>query len=1109
MNGVENFGEYEVQKREDGSLFELGRGAMGVTYKAFDTHLHRFVALKTISPAAMARPDAEERFIREARSAAQLRHPNIAAVFGCDVTPDGTHYYAMEFCEGQTIEQLVRQEGPLEWRRALEIAAQAADALAAAARKNLIHRDIKPANLMLVREDESEALKVIDFGLAKITADDSAAWSSMGTEGFIGTAHFASPEQIQNGIVDTRSDIYSLGATLWFMLLGSPPFKGSIWEIVSRHLTAEPDFTLLNGLPETVVALIHRMLAKIPEDRPQTALELVNEIEGCLETEKEKKTGKIRSEPRFSGPSPFSDETPRNGTQPNERPEILRIWTLSLLDLLRARSALAPMEAWRLGEALAAILDAEDPADPAQGALLIHKVIVHFRDPMSESDAGAKLREPVTAWPPFDLSIDTSEAPEAVETAIPGAAETIFTAGDAAGDRVQQLARLLYELLGGVAGSRCAPLASLGERGNDLLRQGILTGLMVFSCAADLIQAFRAISAQVSPQSPPHPEAPAIPLEESSAIVPRTRRPIVAAGIIAGTVTFPIALAWIIISFQRMPPAPQRDYRTPTPSPAAASTPTATIGVLNSVKPTPPEVVRIPPPISPTTSSIQTVATKETTFVNSLGMRFVPVEITGGPTNGMRVLFSVWDTRVQDYGEYVREKGITPKKPPFELGPTHPVVEVSWEDAKSFCAWLTGKERASGRIGVGEEYRLPSDHEWSCAVGIGRREKAEASAASKDGKIAKVYPWGTQWPPPKGAGNYGSSIQVDEFEHTSPVGSFAANANGLYDMGGNVWQWCEDAFDAKHEFRVVRGASWGSADGILLRSSCRYGVPASLRHVYYGFRCVLAFSDEPRPVRPTMPEVPRTTPPIAPTASSTLTMATKGAPFVNSLGMKFVPVEITGGPTNGKRVLFSVWDTRVQDYGEYARETGITPKKAPFESGPTHPVVEVSWEDAKSFCAWLTRKERASGRIGVASEYRLPSDHEWSCAVGIGRRENAGASAASQDGKVAKVYPWGTQWPPPKGAGNYGSSIHVDEFEHTSPVGSFAANANGLYDMGGNAWQWCEDAFDAKHEFRVVRGGSWGSVGMIFLRSSCRYGVPTSLRHVYYGFRCVLVVSGG
>ena len=235
-------------------------------------------------------------------------------------------------------------------------------------------------------------------------------------------------------------------------------------------------------------------------------------------------------------------------------------------------------------------------------------------------------------------------------------------------------------------------------------------------------------------------------------------------------------------------------------------------------------------------------ATKEAPFVNSLGMKFVPVEITGGPTNGKRVVFSVWDTRVQDYAEYAQEKGVTPEKPFFEQGPTHPVVNVRWDDAKAFCAWLTDKERASGKIGANDEYRLPSDHEWSCAVGIGRREKAEASPKSKDGKIEKVYPWGTQWPPPKGAGNYVPSLQVDEFEKTSPVGSFAANTFGLYDMGGNVWQWCGDWYDEEKNHCVLRGASWYSSIEVFLRSTFRNHFHPSFCCDVIGFRCVLVIS---------------------------------------------------------------------------------------------------------------------------------------------------------------------------------------------------------------------------------------------------------------------------
>jgi serine/threonine protein kinase len=268
--------------------------------------------------------------------------------------------------------------------------------------------------------------------------------------------------------------------------------------------------------------------------------------------------------------------------------------------------------------------------------------------------------------------------------------------------------------------------------------------------------------------------------------------------------------------------------------PAAPSQAAPSISAIQAPAP------QIPlPPTSPPPGIAPALATVEHPFVNSLGMKFVPVEITGGPTSGQRVLFSIWDTRVQDYAEYARAKGITPENPGFEQGPTYPVVQVSWEDAYAFCVWLTLQERASGKIGRQEEYRLPGDHEWSCAVRIGQQEKAKESPESKSRKIENVYPWGTQWPPPKGSGNYAQTLQVDTFQYTSPVGSFAANKSGIYDMGGNVWQWCEDWFDSDRVDRVVRGASCINSDELSLRSAYRGNLHPTERGAALGFRCVL------------------------------------------------------------------------------------------------------------------------------------------------------------------------------------------------------------------------------------------------------------------------------
>ena len=231
------FGDFEVEQRPDGFYWELGRGAMGTTYLAADKVLHRRVALKVIEVPAMATArDAQairQRFLREARAAAALRHPNVAGVYHFGASPDGAHfYYAMELVEGETLEALVRRDGPLNSKVALEIAIQIAHALMAAAAHGLIHRDLKPGNIMLTRSGTDAAelqVKIIDFGLAKAIAD--AGGEPDLTHGqFVGTPNFASPEQFRSGPVDARSDIYSLGATVWFTLTGLALHSGATME---------------------------------------------------------------------------------------------------------------------------------------------------------------------------------------------------------------------------------------------------------------------------------------------------------------------------------------------------------------------------------------------------------------------------------------------------------------------------------------------------------------------------------------------------------------------------------------------------------------------------------------------------------------------------------------------------------------------------------------------------------------------------------------------------------------------------------------------------------------------------------------------------------------
>jgi formylglycine-generating enzyme required for sulfatase activity len=260
--------------------------------------------------------------------------------------------------------------------------------------------------------------------------------------------------------------------------------------------------------------------------------------------------------------------------------------------------------------------------------------------------------------------------------------------------------------------------------------------------------------------------------------------------------------------------------------------------------------------------------------------------------------------------------------------------------------------------------------------------------------------------------------------------------------------------------------------------------------------------------------------------------------------VKFVPAGTDG-------VLFSIWDVRVKDFQAYAQATGyqqtggiyvMKVKKNDqgghsrsweldtnaswehpgFKQAPTHAVVGVSWDEAKTFCQWLTDKERKEGTLGPNQAYRLPTDAEWSKAVG--------------DGK----YPWGDVWPPPEGVGNYADEAYAsslpgtswphvhgnDGYPRTSPVESFRANAYGLYDMGGNVWQWCEDWYQASmnsdefrkkypdlnddgggSNYRVLRGASWDNDGPDNLLSSYRSNDEPGIRNDNLGFRVVVVAS--
>jgi serine/threonine protein kinase len=225
-----------------------------------------------------------------------------------------------------------------------------------------------------------------------------------------------------------------------------------------------------------------------------------------------------------------------------------------------------------------------------------------------------------------------------------------------------------------------------------------------------------------------------------------------------------------------------------------------------------------------------------------------------------------------------------------------------------------------------------------------------------------------------------------------------------------------------------------------------------------------------------------------------------GQPFTNSLGMKFIPIG---------DIQISIWETRVQDYEAFCRATGRHYEPPDFHQTATDPAVKVSWFDAMAFCKWLTEKEHNENLIEDRQVYRLPTDAEWSMAVGL--INESGATPETRDGKIKNEFPWGKQWPPPNGAGNY-AAAGGRRRTATMPVGSFKPNSIGLYDLGGNVWEWCFDTYKGGssatgREWGVLRGGSWATSNRLEMQSSYRNVVDRNDRDVIYGFRCVLATQ--
>ncbi len=1083
----------------------LGVGGMGAVYKGFQTSLERYVAIKILSP-GLTDEDVQyaERFKQEAKTMARLSHPGIVSVFDFGETVDGLYYIVMEFVEGTDVQQMITGRGRLEPAHALAIALHVCDALAYAHRHGIVHRDIKPANVMV---DSEGRVKVADFGLAKGVQPGSSMVT--GTGKAMGTPDFVAPEALIIGtVIDQRADLYAMGVMLYQMLTGKVP-RGRFENASAR----------VPGLDPRYDAVVDRAMQEERESRYASAEALRADLTAILTAPLPQRMPAPTQTPASAQPQrpqPGARFAPPAAPKSAAVPALIGIATAALIAVVllawKPWAAKENVVAERAAAAVAAPEEAPPPPAPGKAPNPPPRDGPPDSRPpgpprMASGERpgpgdGPRRGDPPPRPPPSDRPPPAVSAtladdkPKTVVEQAPPAPPSELDQRLAVLDQGFQAA-----VERDVQTAHRDAVAALDKGYSGALERALTT-------AAQAGQTDVALALREEKQ---HLEKGADVPAEDDEKTPDTLK--------ALRKTYRSARAQRDLErIKNLQPLFDK-YEQALASLTLELTKAGKLDDAVRVKVVREDIARARITGATGTAVIASAGAKTSLsgpirgFTNSLGMKFVPVP-------GTSVLFCIHETRRKDYAVYAAaERGVpTDWKSPMRNGALvgtggddEPVVEVDWQRAVDFCAWLSKRE--------GRTYRLPTDREWSFAVGIGDQEAPDATPASLDSKIKDWYPWGKTWPPPKGSANLldesftekGPGISPikgynDGFPTLAPVMSFKPNDLGIYDLAGNVWEWCSDWSDEKRKDRVVRGGSWWTAKEL---SSRRLIVNPGIRVWDYGFRCVVEPEAGAAPV-PTVSANSATAP--APAVVATGGAKTKlsglARSFTNTLGMKFVPVP-------GTNVLFCIHETRRRDYAVYAAANpGVdkgwrNPKRDGVAIGSgseDDPVVFVTWDDSKAFCDWLSKQE---GR-----KYRLPTDREWSFAAGIAARESPTATPNSLSGKIKGEYTWGNKWPPPKNSGNYQDEAYKEKFPEakssvgyndgfatTAPVMSFKPDNLGLYDLAGNVAEWCEDWGDETHKGRVSRGGSWSTVNLL---SSSRNSQPQGLRTAERGFRCVV-----
>ena len=820
--GLAEHPDYQIKR-------ELGRGGMGVVYLAHNALMGRDEVLKVMGRPIMERPGVLERFLREIRAVAKLRHPNIVTAYSA-VRVGESIVFAMEYVEGLDLSKLVKAKGPLPVAHACNFVAQAALGLQHAHEEGLVHRDIKPANLMLSRKGVKATVKVLDFGLAKVAREEKVDGGLTSQGQSLGTPDFIAPEQILDAQgADIRADIYSLGGTLYYLLSGRPPFQAnSLYDIYQAHISRDAD--LLNiirpEVPSELAALVAKMLAKDPSRRFQTPGEVAQALAPFF------KKGSVAFK------SPLTDVSlagrmneGRPVTGDVSRPT--RPATEAGGPVVRARKPIAPTVPEGRWESL---IDIKDPDSSIEA-----------------TPAVAPMRRPPWVWPSVAVGIlmfgflaawlggvfrvKTPEGVIVLEN-VPKDSE-ILVDGDTITFKWPGIDKPL-EIR-----------AVAGQRKVEVKKDGFKTFGEVVTLAANSSEEVTVrLEPQVVAGSAAAADTGGLPTSTNSEKVSNTV-PLTGGNTdVAARRSRP---GLLIAPFNAETATKARqEWSNFLALPVKA---TNSIGMNTRL---------IPPGEFLMGSTLEQIA-QESSIEPIWEKEAKRTEL---PQHRVRITqpfyLGEYEVTREQFAEFVKATGYRSeaekaenqrnwKNPGFMQERNHPVVLVTWNDATAFCDWLSQKEKRG--------YRLPTEAEWEYACRAGTTTLFQSGDELK-GVVAlgniKDYTYQTNWLKPRPPFEDGpTALGVrDFFVSTAPVGSFRPNAFGLYDMHGNVSELCHDWFWEESyknadridpqgppggSHRVRRGGGYGSGwKGGHNWSALRVLTPSSLPSDETGFRVALS-----------------------------------------------------------------------------------------------------------------------------------------------------------------------------------------------------------------------------------------------------------------------------